>query len=43
MAVREPNTPAKEAAMSIEDDAMDDDYYAAAEAEADEAERELEA
>jgi len=29
--------------MSMEDDAMDDDYYAAAEAEADEAERELEA
>ena len=33
--------PAEEAAMSMEDDAMDDDYYAAA--EADEAERELEA
>ena len=43
MAVREPDTPAEEAAMSMEDDAMDDDYYAAAEAEADEAERELEA
>ena len=42
MAVREPDTPAEEAAMSMEDDAMDD-YYAAAEAEADEAERELEA
>jgi len=43
VAVREPDTPAEEAAMSMEDDAMDDDYYAAAEAEADEAERELEA
>jgi len=43
VAVREPDTSAEEAAMSMEDDAMDDDYYAAAEAEADEAERELEA
>jgi len=43
VAVREPDTPAEEAAMSMEDDAMDDDYYAAAEAEADEAERVLKA